>query len=73
MHEAMQKVRKVTKVLEMELQRKPSPEEIAAKANISTARLQELYNAMLDTSSMDAPAADKDEGGEWRCPAPDCP
>jgi DNA-directed RNA polymerase sigma subunit (sigma70/sigma32) len=66
MHEALQKVRKVSKALEIELERKPGMEEVAARAGITIARLKELYAATSDTSSMDAPTADKGDGGAQR-------
>jgi len=60
MHELLQKVMKAQRSLSEVYGRKPRMEEVSAHLGVEIERIQEMYEVMRDTSSLDQPMMDGD-------------
>ena len=62
MTENISKVKKVERDLTTKLNREPSLEELASALSLSVEELVEIKNYMMDTTSLDIPVGDEDDG-----------
>jgi RNA polymerase primary sigma factor len=61
MVETINKVMRIQRTLHQELEREPTVEEVAEKADLSPARVQEIYRMSQDLLSLDSPVGSEDD------------
>jgi RNA polymerase primary sigma factor len=61
MVETINKVMRIQRTLHQELEREPTVEEVAEKADLSPARVREIYRMSQDPLSLDSPVGNEDD------------